>query len=88
MAIFAVKGAATYGHAVILSRIGNRIIAENQQRMFDRLMRQSLGFFAARHSSEFLARLSTGANSATQVLNLLVTGHRSRFSRRWLPSFW
>ncbi len=73
MAIFAVKGAATYGHAVILSRIGNRIIAENQQRMFDRLMRQSLGFFAARHSSEFLARLSTGANSATQVLNLLVT---------------
>ena len=73
MAIFAIKGAATYGHAVILSRIGNRIIAENQQRMFDRLMRQSLGFFAARHSSEFLARLSTGANSATQVLNLLVT---------------
>ena len=39
MAIFAIKGAATYGHAVILSRIGNRIIAENQQRMFDRLMR-------------------------------------------------
>lgn len=73
MAIFAIKGAATYGHAVMLSRIGNRIIAENQQRMFDRLMRQSLGFFAARHSSEFLARLSTGANSATQVLNLLVT---------------
>ena len=31
-----------------------------------RLLRQ-------RHSSEFLARLSTGANSATQVFNLLVT---------------
>jgi ATP-binding cassette subfamily B protein len=73
MAIFTIKGAASYGQAVMMSRIGNRIIAENQQRMFDRLMRQSLGFFAARHSSEFLARLSTGANSATQVLNLLVT---------------
>lgn len=73
MAIFAIKGAASYGQAVMMSRIGNRIIAENQQRMFDRLMRQSLGFFSARHSSEFLARLSTGANSATQVLNLLVT---------------
>ena len=73
MLIFAIKGAASYGQAVMMSRIGNRIIAENQQRMFDRLMRQSLGFFAARHSSEFLARLSTGANSATQVLNLLVT---------------
>ncbi len=73
MVIFTIKGAASYGQAVMMSRIGNRIIAENQQRMFDRLMRQSLGFFAARHSSEFLARLSTGANSATQVLNLLVT---------------
>jgi subfamily B ATP-binding cassette protein MsbA len=73
MVIFAIKGVASYGQAVMMSRIGNRIIAENQQRMFDRLMRQNLGFFATRHSSEFLARLSTGANSATQVLNLLVT---------------
>ncbi len=73
MAIFAAKGAASYGQAVMMSRIGNRIIAENQQRVFDRLMRQSLGFFATRHSSEFLARISTGANAATQVLNLLVT---------------
>jgi ATP-binding cassette subfamily B protein len=73
MGIFAVKGAATYGQAVVLSRIGNRIIAENQRRLFDRLLQQSLSFFAERHSSEFLARLSTGVNSATQVLNLLVT---------------
>ncbi len=73
IALFAVKGASTYGQAVMLSRIGNRIIAENQRRLFDRLMHQNLGFFAERHSSEFLARLSTGANAATQVLNLLVT---------------
>ena len=46
MAIFAIKGAASYGQAVMLSRIGNRIIAENQRRMFDRLMHQNLGFFA------------------------------------------
>lgn len=71
--IFALKGTATYGQAVIMSRIGNGIIAENQRRMFDSLMRQNIGFFAERHSSEFLARLSTGAVSATQVLNLLVT---------------
>jgi ATP-binding cassette subfamily B protein len=72
-AIFAAKGAASYGQAVTLSRIGNRIVAENQLRMFDRLMQQNLGYFGDRHSSEFLARLSMGANSATQVLNLLVT---------------
>jgi len=73
VAIFAIKGAATYGQAVVLSRIGNSIIAENQRRLFDRLMNQNLGFFAERHSSEFLARLSAGASAATQVLNLLVT---------------
>jgi ATP-binding cassette subfamily B protein len=73
VAIFTIKGAATYGQAVMLSRIGNSITAENQRRLFDRLMNQNLGFFAARHSSEFLARLSAGASAATQVLNLLVT---------------
>src|SRR5690606_36380242 len=58
--IFSARGAATYGQAVILSRIGNSIIAENQRKLFDRLMNQNLGFFAERHSSEFLHRLSTG----------------------------
>lgn len=72
MALFTAKGAATYGQAVLLSRIGNRIVAENQRRMFAKLMHENLDFFANRHSSEFLARLSVGAMSATQVLNLLI----------------
>jgi ATP-binding cassette, subfamily B, bacterial MsbA len=70
--LFATKGAATYGQAVLLSRIGNRIVAENQRRMFAKLMHENLDFFANRHSSEFLARLTVGAMSATQVLNLLI----------------
>jgi ATP-binding cassette, subfamily B, bacterial MsbA len=73
VAVFAIKGFATYGHAVMLSRIGNQIVAENQRRMFDKLLSESLGFFAQRHSSEFIARLTTGATAATQVLNLLIT---------------
>jgi ATP-binding cassette subfamily B protein len=71
--LFTVKGAATYFQTVMLSRIGYRIIAENQRRMFTKLMHESLGYFANRHSSEFLSRLTVGANSATQVLNLLIT---------------
>ena len=73
IAVFATRGAATYGQAVVLSRIGNAVIAENQRRLFDRLMTQNLAFFSQRHSSEFLARLSTGVNSATAVLNMLIT---------------
>ena len=71
--IFLVKALAAYGHGVMLSRIGNRIIALNQRRMFDALIAQSVGFFSERHSSEFMARLTTGANAASVVINLMVT---------------
>src|SRR6516162_10179618 len=71
--IFMIKGMATYGQAVVLARIGNRIIADNQRRMFARLLQHNVGFFADRHSSEFMARLTTGAAAASNVLNLLIT---------------
>jgi ATP-binding cassette subfamily B protein len=70
--IFLIKGAATYGHTVILSKISNAIVANNQRRLFAKLMSESIGFFSERHSSEFLQRLTAGANSVTQVLNLLI----------------
>ena len=71
--IFAIKGFSSYGHAVILARIGNRIVAENQRRMFGKMLTENLGFFTDRHSSEFMARLVAGAAAASQVLNLLIT---------------
>jgi ATP-binding cassette subfamily B protein len=70
--IFIIKGAATYGHQVILSKISNAILANNQRSLFAKLMSESVGFFSDRHSSEFLARLTAGANSVTQVLSLLI----------------
>src|ERR1700691_1214866 len=73
MVIFAVKGFATYGAAVLLSWIGNSIIADSQRRLFDKLLHESIGFFADRHSSEFIARLTTGAAAVSGVINLLIT---------------
>src|SRR5579871_6652246 len=70
--IFIIKGVATYGHQVILSQISNAILANNQRALFAKLMNESVGFFSDRHSSEFLARLTAGANSVTQVLSLLI----------------
>ena len=71
--IFMIKAMATYGQALTLARIGNRIVADNQRRMFAKLLQHNIGFFADRHSSEFMARLTTGAAAASQVLNLLIT---------------
>ena len=73
MVIFAAKGFATYGSTVTLSWIGNSIIADNQRRLFDKLLAENIGFFADRHSSEFIARLTTGANAVSGVINLLIT---------------
>jgi ATP-binding cassette subfamily B protein len=66
------KGVSTYGHTVILSKISNAILANNQRRLFAKLMSESIGFFSERHSSEFLARLTAGAKSITDVLNMLI----------------
>jgi subfamily B ATP-binding cassette protein MsbA len=71
--LFSAKGLATYGHSVVLSRIGNRIVADNQRAVFSKLLTEGLGFFSDRHSTEFIARLSSGAAAATQVINLLIT---------------
>ncbi|MEP7031286.1 MAG: ABC transporter ATP-binding protein, partial [Pseudolabrys sp.] len=72
-ALFAGKGLATYGHTVLLSRIGNRIVADNQRAVFAKLLSEGLSFFSNRHSSEFIARMTAGAAACTQVINLLIT---------------
>jgi ATP-binding cassette, subfamily B, bacterial MsbA len=73
MVMSVVKGLATYGSAVQLARVNNRIVADNERRMFDKLLNESLGYFANTHSSEFMARLTTGAAAASQTLTLLIT---------------
>jgi ATP-binding cassette subfamily B protein len=70
--LFLVKALSTYGQSVMLSRIGNRIVALNQRQMFEALIRQNIAFFAERHSSEFLARVTVGAQAASTVINLVV----------------
>ncbi|HEX2217017.1 MAG TPA: ABC transporter ATP-binding protein [Xanthobacteraceae bacterium] len=72
-AIFVAKGVSSYAQAVILARIANRIVADNQRRLFAKLLHESIGFFADRHSSEFMARLNAGAAAVGQVLNLLIS---------------
>jgi ATP-binding cassette, subfamily B, bacterial MsbA len=72
MVLYMLKGASTYGHTVLLARINSRIIADIQQATLDKLLNQGLGYFADRHSSEFIARLTAGTTAVTQVLNLLI----------------
>ena len=71
--IFSLKGFASYGQAVTLAYVSNRITAENQRKIFDKLLREGLGYFTDRHSTDFLARAGYAASSAAGVLGLLIT---------------
>jgi ATP-binding cassette subfamily B protein len=74
LGLFVLRGAATYGSQVVLSRIGNNIVATAQRRVFDRLLKQNIGYFQDRHSSEFVARLAFSANGVRDCLQLVVQG--------------
>ena len=71
--IYTVKGLATYGQQVVMSRIGNNIVAEVQTRIFDQMLRMKVSYYSRAHSSEFIARQAFIAQSASNVLNLLIT---------------
>jgi len=70
--LFCAKGLASYGQIVILARVGNRITADNQQRVFDKLVQEGMEYFADRHSSHFTASFLQGTIAPTSVLNVLL----------------
>ena len=73
LVIYTVKGLATYGQQVALSRIGNSIVADVQRRIFNQMLRMRVSYYSRSHSSEFIAKQSFIAQSASNVLNLLIT---------------
>ncbi len=70
--VFGIKGAAQYGSSVILSKIGNNIVARQQHRLGNHILDQSLAFFVHFPSSDLITRTSHSANSAREVMNLLM----------------
>jgi len=73
LALSVVKGFATYGQAVTLARVGNRIVADNQKRVLDRLLSQDVSYFSGSHTAEIMLRFNNGAQGARNVLNLIIT---------------
>ena len=72
-AIFTVKGLATYVQVVYLTRAGNRIVATQQIRLYDKLLRQGVSFFNLTESSDLLMRVTQSAQAARMIIDLIVT---------------
>lgn len=73
IAIFAIKGFATYVQSVSMARAGNGIVAQQQRRVYDRLLKQGVDFFNLTESSDLLMRVTHGANAARGLIDLIVT---------------
>lgn len=72
-AIFIVKGVATFVQSFYLSKAGNSIVAEQQRKIYDRLLLQGVSFFQNLPSSELLVRVTYNAQAARSVIDTIVT---------------
>lgn len=71
--IFAIKGISSYVQDVFLNKAGNNIIALTQQRIYEHVLRQDVAFYSRFPSSDLLMRLTTNAQAARSVIDLIVT---------------
>ncbi|MFZ3234783.1 MAG: ABC transporter transmembrane domain-containing protein [Stellaceae bacterium] len=75
LAIALVKGISDYGEAVLMNRVGQRVIADVQIALFTRLMRADLAYFHAHPSGTLISRFTSDAvllrNAAANVLGAI-----------------
>lgn len=72
--LFLVKAIASYIQAIYLARAGNRIVAEQQDKVYRKLLRHGVSFFSNNESSDLLMRTTHGAQAARNLIDVLVTG--------------
>jgi ATP-binding cassette subfamily B protein len=73
MAVFLVKGLATYGETLVLSRVGARIVARVQARIADAVLAQGVAFYDDSVTAQITARMSHNAGAARDLINSLAT---------------
>ncbi|MCA0319960.1 MAG: ABC transporter ATP-binding protein/permease [Proteobacteria bacterium] len=71
--VFVIKGVAAYLSNVILARIGNAIVAAQQQRIFRHLLGQGVDFYQQHASADLVTRVTHNAQAARDVLQNIVT---------------
>jgi ATP-binding cassette subfamily B protein len=69
LVVFAIKGLALYGSTVILTKIGNNIVARQQGRLGNHILAQSLAFFVQFPSSDLITRTSQATTAARDVMH-------------------
>jgi subfamily B ATP-binding cassette protein MsbA len=73
-ASFAFKGAAAYGQTVLMTRLGQNVLTDFQNRLFRHLLRMDLGFFAANRTGTLISRLTTDIAAMRLAVSTALTG--------------
>ncbi|MGH7114505.1 MAG: ABC transporter ATP-binding protein [Stellaceae bacterium] len=75
LAIAIVKGVSDYGEAVLMNRVGQRVIADVQKALFGQVMRADLAYFHAHASGTLISRFTSDAallrSAAANVLGAI-----------------
>ena len=75
MVLAVLKGISSYFQTVLMTTVGQRVIADVQNRLFGRLVHADLAFFQATPSGQLISRFTTDANqlrfASTQVFTVL-----------------
>ncbi|MCH7935773.1 MAG: ABC transporter ATP-binding protein [Proteobacteria bacterium] len=73
-ATFFIKGLANYGQSVLMSIVGFRIIADNQNRLFAHLARMDLSFFHNHATGGLISRFTVDINQMRTAVSNALTG--------------
>ena len=71
--LYIIKGVAYYGQATLMGHVGQRVIYDLRNRIYDQLTDQSLEFFAHRKVGEMLARISYDVTLVQAAVSTSVT---------------
>lgn len=71
--LYAVKGCAYYGQAYLMGYVGQKVIFDLRNGLYEHLVNQSLSFFAHRKTGELLARISYDVTLVQSSVSTAVT---------------
>ncbi len=74
LATFVVKSLAGYGESIFMSKVGLRVIADMQSRLFRHLMHLDIAFFHANSTGRILSRLTNDITAMRFAVSDAITG--------------
>ncbi len=74
LVVFIVKGMATYGQAVIMNFVGQRILADMQIRLYSHLIRSDLAFLQGQAAGTLISRFNNDVQMMRNTVTTVLTG--------------